>query len=104
MGWMLAMTNAPLGTKTELLRKLGVHRDAAIDLAEWIDKTGGLLLASGADPAVCALVASVNDGLWFQLPGHSKYLISVSGGRQGCKLGALVFNLIYSVALKRIRE
>jgi hypothetical protein len=31
-------------------------------------------------------------------------LISVSGGRQGCKLGALIFNLIYSVALKRVRE
>ena len=33
-----------------------------------------------------------------------KYVVSVSGGRQECKLGALIFNMIYSLALKRLRR
>ena len=92
-----------IAVRTEFLRSLGVDLDAATELAEWIDHTGGLLLASGADPAVCALVASVHNKYWVKLPNDHKCLVSISGGRQGCKLGALVFNLIYSVALKRVR-
>ena len=31
-------------------------------------------------------------------------MVARSGGRQGCKLGAILFNLIYAVALARVRE
>ena len=104
MGWMPSMSAEPIAVKAEFLRSLGVDLDAGTELAEWIDHTGGLLLSSGADPAVCALVASLHNNSWFKLPNDQKFLVSISGGRQGCKLGAPVFNLIYSVARKRVRE
>ena len=57
-----------------------------------------------ADSSVCALVNSVHDGAWFRLPDDEKFVVCGSGGRQGCKLGALIFSLIYSLALKQTRE
>ena len=104
MGWSPDMSRAPAHEKVAFLCKLGVCSDDAWDLAKWIDETGGLLLNSGVDPAVCKLFNSVHHGSWFKLINDTKYLVSKSGGRQGCKLGALVFNLIYSQALKRVRR
>ena len=34
----------------------------------------------------------------------SKFIVTNTGGRQGCKLGALLFNLVYSIALRRVRD
>ena len=104
MGWMPDAITASIEEKRALLEKLGVPERASRHLAEWIDTTGGLLALSGADPAVCELVTSLHHGAWFRLPGDEPYIVSVSGGRQGCKLGALVFNLIYSLALLMLRQ
>jgi hypothetical protein len=103
MGWMEPMKSRSRHQKREHLHELGVLAEHSDGLAQWIDDTGGLLLAAGADKDLVSLVASLHDGSWFQLPNDSKFIISASGGRQGCKLGALVFNAIYSVALARIR-
>ncbi|CAK0824310.1 unnamed protein product [Prorocentrum cordatum] len=104
MGWMPDASSASLEEKRALLEKLGVPERASHHLAEWIDKTGGLLALSGADPAVCELVTSLHHGAWFRLPRDEPYVVSVSGARQGCKLGALVFNMIYSLALLMLKQ
>ena len=46
----------------------------------------------------------MHTGAWFKLQGDDKAILTLTGGRQGCKLGGLVFNLIYSVALKKVRK
>ena len=103
MGWMPSMKCQNLQAKRNHLHKLGVLPEHSAELAAWIDDTGGLLLAAGADGSVVELVASLHSGSWFQLPNDDKYIVSIAGGRQGCKLGALIFNAIYSVALARVR-
>jgi exonuclease III len=103
MGWMGPMRLRSRQDKRKHLHGLGVLPEHSDDLVQWIDETGGLLLAAGADHTVVSLVASLHDGSWFQLPNDDKFIVSASGGRQGCKLGALVFNAIYSVALARVR-
>ena len=104
MGWVLDVANRAAREKRDLLEKLGVPSDSSQQLAEWIDETGGLLKAGGADAAVRELVASLHHGAWFRLPGDDSYIVTVAGGRQGCKLGALVFNLIYSLALTMLKK
>ena len=103
MGWMPSMKCQNLQAKRDHLQKLGVRPEHSAELSAWIDDTGGLLLAAGADGSVVDLVASLHSGSWFQLPNDDKYIVSIAGGRQGCKLGALIFNAIYSVALARVR-
>ena len=103
MGWMPTFKDADMDAKSAHLEKLGVLKEHSAELAKWIDETGGLLRLCATDPVVVALIASLHDGSWFQLPNDPQYIISVAGGRQGCKLGALVFNAIYSIALARIR-
>ena len=103
MGWMEPMNLRSRLDKRKHLHGLGVLPEHSDDLAQWIDDTGGLLLAAGADQTVVALVASLHNGSWFQLPNDDKFIVSACGGRQGCKLGALFFNAIYSVALARVR-
>ena len=79
----------------------------ADDVMAWLDD-GPLLERMGADPTVTALVASLHTEAWLELPGDDRRIYTRTGGRQGCKLGAMVFNLAYSLALwllgARLRE
>jgi hypothetical protein len=103
MGWMPSMREQSMQIKRDHLQKLGVLHEHSLELANWINDTGGLLCGAGVDAAVTDLVASLHAGSWFQLPNDDSYIVSIAGGRQGCKLGALVFNAIYSVALARVK-
>ena len=104
MGWMPSMVDQPMQAKRDHLEKLGVSHVHSLELAEWINDTGGLLRGAGTDPVVTDLVASLHVGSWFQLPNDDNLIVSIAGGRQGCKLGALIFNAIYSVALARSEQ
>ena len=53
-----------------------------------------LLEELGVDPKVCALISSLHTGSWFKYQDLDTLIIACKGGRQGCKLGALIFNLI----------
>ena len=104
MGWMQCSSAPTLAAKAEHLEKLGVPAELSLDLATWIDQTGGLLAEclDGA-PHARALVNSLHDKAWFKLDGDDKYIQTLAGGRQGCILGPVVFNMIYSIALRRTR-
>ena len=84
-GWMRGRG----AVKAAQLTQLGLPREVVEAIIAWIDEFGGLLRQLGSDETVCALVNRVHDGAWFQLPGDEKYVVSISSGRQWCKLGAL---------------
>ena len=53
-------------------------------------------------PGVLHLLRDLHDGTWFQL--DVGYLIETNlGSRQGCKFGAIIFNLMYCRALDDLR-
>lgn len=58
----------------------------------------------GVGASVAALVRALHYKSWFAFLNDTSFLIMEAGGRQGCKLGALTFNLIYSVALQVVRS
>ena len=106
LGWLgpLAGENVTLDARIAHLVRLGVPSDIAGEVAAEITKTGGLLKELLVDVTVRGAAAALHSGAWFQLRGDSAFLHTVCGGRQGCRLGALIFNLAYSVALSRIRH
>ena len=61
-----------------------------------------MLSEASLHPGVLHLLRDLHDGTWFQLDGG--YLIETNlGSRQGCKFGAVIFNLMYCRALDDLR-
>ena len=87
----------------EEIKALGLLPEDAKELARELSLHGSLLDQLGADPLVVQLVAALHTGSWFQFGSNVSVLLSRFGGRQGCKLGALIFNFVYARALKRLQ-
>ena len=105
LGWMQCSTMVSLAEKMRHLVSLGVPEALAQDLVEWIDSTGGLLSQCPEAAANAkALINSLHDKAWFRLDKDSEYIHTAAGGRQGCFLGPVVFNMVYSIALRRTRR
>ena len=105
MGWMQCAAMQTLVEKIAHLVQLGVPEHLAQDLVEWIERSGGLLAGCDivADNAK-ALINSLHDKAWFRLDKDSAYIQTAAGGRQGCFLGPVIFNMVYSIALRRARK
>ena len=53
----------------------------------------------GVDKHTIALLRGLHDGSWFRIGDLPTVILSQVGGRQGCKVGSMVFNSVYSIAL-----
>jgi len=53
----------------------------------------------GVPAKLKALICALHSCTWFQADGAATFGITASGGRQGCKLGADIFNSCYALAL-----
>ena len=101
LGWL---EGAPEGAdeQTKYFTSLGLTCDSAAALVNFISVNGHVLKQLGANPVAEALARSLHTAAWFQLPADTHLLVTRTGGRQGCKLGAVLFNMVYSVALRRV--
>ena len=76
----------------------GVPDKVVNDAIAYVRKTGGVLSEAALHPGVLHMLRDLHDGTWFRLDGG--HLIETSlGSRQGCKFGAIIFNLMYCRAL-----
>ena len=107
MGWMPAQASGTRAQRVDHLRRLGLDDAAADDMCSYIDESGGILKECGVDDATVRLVRSLHHCSWFKTGDgawiETEVLVSSRGGRQGCRLGAIVFNLIYAKCLKKVR-
>ena len=71
------------------LCQLGVAEDAAKWMVQYIDERGHLLLQWSVDAGATALAESLHRHAWFSVGDLDTVVTSRTGGRQGCKLGAL---------------
>lgn len=104
LGWMPGQR----GDKVSHLRGLGLEDAQAREMADYINTTGGILTECGVDPATRSLIASLHSGAWFVVGRDGDMdtkpaIVTSRGGRQGCRLGAIVFNWIYAKCLKELR-
>ena len=80
----------------------GVPAVVVNDAIAYVQTTGGVLNEADLHPGVLHLLRDLHDGTWFQLDGG--HLIETNlGSRQGCKFGAIIFNLMYCRALDDLR-
>ena len=49
------------------------------------------------------VIRSLHSFAWYKVEGLESYIVSKTGGRQGCKLGGVVFNISYALGLSRLR-
>ena len=98
------MQGVPRECEQEVLRSLALPPEAVQRITQVIDEEGTVLQQLGLDKKAAALIKSLHTGAWLQTPGRDAYIVSSTGGRQGCKLGATVFNLAYAVALARVKK
>ena len=93
MGWTPdAPTNA--AAREAFLTELGIPSEFTHFITSLIDDDGHLLSQMGVDEICARIINSLHNGNSFQLTGDERAIVTRTGGRQGCKLGAVVFNLI----------
>jgi len=97
LGWSVDLVT--FEQKAAYLRNLGVPARAATWMVAWIEERGPLLAQWNAPSTASSIARTLHEGAWFRVKGGKRKIESRTGGRQGCCLGALVFNCNYSVAL-----
>ena len=86
------------------LLSLGLSDAQARWVLEHIAEHGTVLQQWGIDPKVIALVAALHTGSWFTYAECRHVIAAARGGRQGCKLGSIVFNAGYTPPLLALAE
>ena len=90
--------------KVAHLMTLGLNEHDAEELVRDLEHNGGLLEYLGCDASVCELINSVHTNSWFRVADLDTVIVSNRGGRQGCKIGGHIFNMIYARALLALRS
>ena len=100
MSFRQSFTDDPIAC----LESYGLSRDHAAALSRELCENGSLLDQLGVDKGITELLKSVHTDSWFVRGDSDNAIVTNRGGRQGCKLGSIVFSLIYSKALKKLRD
>ena len=105
LGWPPGMAaSTTREARAQHLHKCGIPADHALEVTDYIDESGGILAELGVDTTTRELMNAVHHRAWFQLEDcDDAIIVSTRGGRQGCRLGGLVFNMIYAKALAEAR-
>jgi hypothetical protein len=85
------------------LISIGVNALAANHIVKDVRTNGTVLERWDVDPVVAELVRGLHSMAWFQVEGCQSVVATATGGRQGCKLGGLIFAICYEQALAMMR-
>ena len=95
---------APEDNFVQALCENGLPEESARQLAEEVACAGSLLEQLEVSPAIVAAMRSLHQGTWFEVANQKQKVVTAKGGRQGCPLGAFLFNLAYSRALWEVEH
>ncbi|CAK0858575.1 unnamed protein product [Prorocentrum cordatum] len=83
---------------------MDILEHAANHIYEYIDKHGPILRQWGVSNATIAMLSTLHDGSWFSFGDLESVVRYGLGGRQGCKVGAAIFNAAYDISLLLVRQ
>ena len=87
------------------LAERGIPSDVADEVQRSLEVSPSLLEEAGMAPADQARIADWHTGTWFSVRGEGERVVwAHRGARQGCRLGAMCFNIAYELALRRSRK
>ena len=95
VGWPVLLASE----KAQYLTSLGVCPESAEWMTRYIDSRGCVFRQWHVRENTTLLTRDMHDGAWMKVRGGNRCITSTTGGRQGCKLGATMFNAGYAVAL-----
>ena len=85
----------------------GQCRRATERVAEWtcefIRERGSLLEQWGVDGKVAKLIFAIHTHSWMKHECAKQVVVTTRGGRQGCKIGGVIFGAVFAQALKDLR-
>ena len=90
--------------KKKHLASLGLPGDVADFIFTHLDKEGPLLERWGVDEVTIDLLRALHLNAWFSIGTLEEVVIARVGGRQGCLVGAIIFNSVYKLALEALRK
>ena len=105
MGWPQSPDGAFASEEQQLryLCSIGVDESAAQHIVGLMREAGSVFQRWQVDPKVEALVRGLHSKAWFRVGDNASVVVTSTGGRQGCKLGGIIFNSVYEQALERVR-
>ena len=87
------------------LQRAGIPAPVAQEAQTYLETHPPLLEQAGMTPEDVRQIADWHTGTWFAVRGaEHDVVLARRGARQGCRLGALCFNLAYELALGRARQ
>ena len=91
-------------SKERLLNDLGVPRSHVESVIKTIDCDRPLLQQAGVPAHVVNILNSLHSNSWFKIGDHPNLIVARKGGRQGCRFGGKLFNIVYDAALSEVRK
>ena len=85
--------------RVEHLRKCGADSDIAEWICDYVELHGTAFYQMGIDSKTTALVRELHTKSWFSYQSSPEHAATLTGGRQGCTLGGVVFNSAYALSL-----
>ena len=82
----------------------GASESSAEHIVNWLKSHGPLFRKLGVEEKVIQFTCLLHNGSWTKLDKSEMWLVTRCGGRQGCRFGAIVSNLIHSISLEQVRE
>ena len=102
MGWPRSI-KCDTPSRIGHLRDMGIGVGAATHIHDYLRDEGCLLQQWGVSHDVIEMLSTLHDGCWLTV-GEIETVIEYGlGGRQGCKVGASIFNSAYDIPLRVLR-
>ena len=92
------------GSVPDYLTSLGLKPHLVEAVTELLESEGSVMHASGVSPKVERIINSLHTRAWSRYGNLESVVQSVVGGRQGCKLGGLVFAATHGRVMKEVRS
>ena len=91
------------GNKIDYLLSVGLERDIAMWLVKYIEIEKPIFERIGVPRKICRMINAIHTMSWARYGNLTLVIVSSKGGRQGCKLGGIIFNAIFTLAMEEVR-
>ena len=95
--------NVKVDEKREYLLSIGIPLNVSNDIIEYLDANGPVFEQVGTHAKISRMLNVLHTKCWSSYGSLQSVIVGSRGGRQGCKLGGVLFTANYAVAVKEVR-
>ena len=91
-------------TSRAYLQSIGLPENVVELVCHMLETRGTAMHQVGVDAKVERCVNALHSSSWARYGSLESSVVSIAGGRQGCKFGGLIFGAKYGLALREVRD